>query len=357
LAAARADPVGFVDNLKGRVILDEVQHAPELFKAIKHSVDRERTPDRFLLTGSANVLLLPKLADSLAGRMEIMGLRPLAHCEIERHGAGLLPLLLDDHYKLKCDGKLGDRLADILVTGGYPEAVQRTTERRKKQWYRNYINTMVQRDARDLTRISNLDAIPTILQLAAAQSAQLLNMSELAAPFQISRQTVASYFTLLRNIFLLDVLPAWHSNRVSRLIKTPKVHISDTGLAANLLEMTAKQLNSERDAMGHLLESFVYNELRRQAAGLEEDPRFFHFRDKDKYEVDIVIEQSGGGIIALEVKSAATVGEQDFRGIRRLQSIVKNKFKTGIVLYDGERILSFGEGLFAMPISALWATA
>ncbi len=289
LTAAKTDPVGFVSHLEDKVILDEVQHVPELFTAIKQAVDKRRKPGRFLLTGSANVLLIPKLADSLAGRMEIMNLRPLARCEIVAEGPGLLSLLLDGQFKLSCIGKLGEQLTDMVVTGGYPEPVSRSTERRQKQWHRNYINTLVQRDIRDLARISNLDVIPKLLQLAAAQSAQLLNMSALAAPFQISRPTVSSYFTLLQNIFLLDVLPAWHSNRVSRLIKTPKVHVSDTGLAATLLELTSKQLSTERNMLGHLLESFVYNELRRQATWLDEGLTFYHFRDKDQYEVDIVL--------------------------------------------------------------------
>ena len=283
LDAVRADPVGFVDNLGKRVILDEIQHAPELFKAIKASVDRNRIPGRFLLTGSTNVLLLPKLSDSLAGRMEIMNLRPLAQCEIQSrennqkndHDKGLLCSLLEDQTKLDCDGKLGHRLGEILVAGGYPEAIQRTSERRRKQWYSNYIDTLVQRDVRELARISNLDAVPKILQLAAEQSAQLLNMSELAAPFQITRQTVSTYFTLLRSIFLIDVLPAWHSNRAKRLIKTPKVHISDSGLAANLMGISSKLLNNDRTLLGHLTESYVYNELQRQGTWVEEDLKVF----------------------------------------------------------------------------------
>lgn len=357
LAAAKADPVGFVDRLDKKVILDEVQHVPELFASLKQSVDKDRSAGRFLLTGSANVLLLPKLADSLAGRMEIMNLRPLARCEIEASGNGLLSQLLDDDFSVTCSGKLGKQLAEIIVAGGFPEPLQRKNEQRRRQWYQNYINTLVQRDVRDLARISNLDAIPKILQLAAAQSAQLLNMSEIAAPFQISRPTVTSYFALLQNIFLLDVLPAWHSNRVSRLVKTPKVHMSDTGLAATLLGMTAAQLNTDRQILGHLLESFVFNELRRQATWADDGLKFHHFRDKDQYEVDVVIEQSGGGIIAIEVKASATVSEKDFRGLHRLQAIVKKKWKVGIVFYDGDRILPFGERMFAMPISALWGKA
>lgn len=354
LAAAKADPVGFVDRLDERVILDEIQHVPELFASLKQAVDTNRRPGRFLMTGSSNVLMLPKLADSLAGRMEIVTLRPLARCEIEERGPGVLARILGNDFTFHCAGKLAGRLAGSIIAGGYPEPLQRQGERRKKQWYQNYVETLVQRDIREMARIGSLEAIPKILQLAASQSAQLLNMSTIAAPFQISRQTTAAYFTLLKNIFLVDVLPAWHSNHGKRLIKTPKVHMTDTGLAAVLLGMDAARLEADRGMLGHLLESFVYNELRRQASWAEVDLNFYHYRDKDQQEVDIVIEQSGGEIIGVEVKASATVVEKDFRGLRKLCSTVGKAWKTGIVFYDGERALPFGEKMFALPISALW---
>lgn len=353
VATATEDPIGFIDRLPGKVILDEVQHVPGLFTSIKRSVDQNRKPGRFLLTGSANVLLLPRLSDSLAGRMEVLTLCPLARCEVEGRGHGLLSKLMACDVEPDCEGRLGAALIDHVLTGGFPEALRRKAERRRNEWYRNYIDTLVQRDIRELARISNLGAVPKILQLAAAQSAQLLNMSEIASPFQITRQTVKSYFSLLQNIFLIDVLPAWHSNRARRLVKTPKVHLTDTGLASALLGVNRRQLEADRGMLGHLLESFVYNELRRQASWSGSDVRFHHFRDKDKYEVDIVIEQRGGGIAGIEVKAGATLGGGDFKGLRRLRSMAGDRFIAGVVLYDGDMILPFGEGLFAVPVSAL----
>ena len=216
------------------------------------------------------------------------------------------------------------------------------------------MTTLIQRDIRDLARISNLEILPKILQLVAEQTAQLLNISRISAPFQISRPTTSSYFTLLKNIFLIDLLPAWHSNRGKRLIKTPKVHMADAGLAAVLLGATAKQLEADRSKLGHLLESFVYNEFRRQASWLDMDLRFYHFRDKEQAEVDIVIEQNSGEIVGLEVKAAATVAEKDFRGLKKLQSTVGQMWHVGIVFYDGDLVLPFGERLYAVPVSALW---
>ncbi len=354
VAAAKADPVGFVDRLGDRVILDEVQHVPELFASIKHAVDGKRLPGRFLLTGSANVMLLPQLSDSLAGRMEMLHLHALSRCEIENSGSGLLEMLFRGKTGSGPLKKLGIELAGYVVDGGFPEPLQRKSPRRRRQWYQNYIDRLVQRDIRELARISHLESMPKLLQLAASQSAQLLNKQALAAPFQVSRQTVDAYFTLLRHVFLVDVLQPWYSNRSKRLIKTPKVHMSDTGLACALLGLSAEQLDRDRVMLGHLLESFVYNELRRQASWNEDDIRFYHFRDKDQYEVDIVMERYGGGMVASEVKATATVSEKDFKGLKKLRSLAGDNWIMGIVFYDGEVVLPFGEGLFAMPVSALW---
>jgi len=198
--------------------------------------------------------------------------------------------------------------------------------------------------------------MPKLLQLTANQSAQLLNKQTLASPFQMSRQTVDSYFTLLQHLFLVDILQPWHSNRSKRLINTPKVHMSDTGLASALLGLSAEQLDrDDRTMLGHLLESFIYNELRRQASWSGSDIKFYHFRDKDQYEVDIVMEQHGGGMVAVEVKAAATVTDKDFKGLRKLQSLAGESWKIGVVFFDGEIPLSFGDGLYAIPISGLWS--
>jgi len=354
IAAASADPIGFVDRLPDKVILDEIQHVPELFGSIKHAVDKQRSVGRFLLTGSANVLLLPKLSDSLAGRIEIVHLHALSRCEIENSGNGLLGQLFRGKFETGITEKLGTKLAEYVVEGGFPEPLQRSTSRRKRKWYQNYIDTLVLRDIRDLARISNLDSIPKILELASSQSGQLLNKQALAAPFQMSRQTVDSYFTLLQNVFLVDVLQPWHSNRSKRLVKTPKVHMSDTGLASALLGFSAEQLDRDRTMLGHLLESFIYNELRRQASWSDSDVKFYHFRDKDQYEVDIVMEQNGN-MVAVEVKAAATVTEKDFRGLKKLQSLAGPSWKVGVLFFDGEIPLSFGGSLYAIPISGLWS--
>ena len=356
LSAAQEDPVGFVADLPAKSVLDEVQRAPWLFTALKTAVDRQRTPGRFILTGSANVLLVPNLADSLAGRMEILRLYPLAQCELTGSPPRFLEALFARDFPVRTSQRLGLELAERIVAGGYPPAIARPTERRRAAWYRDYIETLVQRDVRDLARISSLDVLPRLLTMAAGQTARLLNVSDLAAPFQLSRPTIRDYVTLLERVFLLESVPPWHSNRLSRLIKTPKLHLGDTGLAAALLGVDAEALTRDRGLFGQLLETFVYQELRRQASWGEVPIDFYHFRDKDGAEVDIVLEQGARKLIGVEVKVAASVSTADFRGLRQLQDATGERFAAGVVLYDGEVTASFGDGLYAVPIRALWET-
>ena len=356
LAAAREDPVGFVARLPERSVLDEVQRAPALFASLKRAIDQERKAGRFILTGSANVLLVPQLSDSLAGRMEIVRLYPLAQCELAGKEPTFLDELLAGTLKLSHDGRLGAALAERLLKGGSPEPQRRPTWRRRRDWYREYVETIVQRDIRELARISRLQAIPRLLKLAAGQSARLLNVSDLASPFQLSRPTIRDYLGLLEQIFLIDFLPPWHSNRIKRLVKTPKLHLGDTGLAGALLGLDVAQLNEDRGLLGQLLETFVYGELKRQASWHKTDLGFYHFRDKDGYEVDLVIQQDGRRFAGIEVKAASTVTERDFRGLRRFRDVVGKGFHAGVVLYDGEHVLPFGEGMHAVPLSALWSS-
>ena len=354
LAAAKADPLGFISDLPPRSVLDEVQRAPSLFTALKAAVDRDRTPGRFILTGSANVLLVPTLADSLAGRMEILRLHPLAQGELGRRAPRFLDALFGGTFKLRRTERLGGELAERIVAGGYPAALVRSSARRRTAWYRDYIETIIQRDVRELARINSLDALPRLLQFAAAQTARLLNVADLAAPFQLSRPTIRDYVTLLERVFLLERLPPWHSNRLSRLIKTPKLHMGDTGVAAALMGLDAAALQKDRETLGQLIETFVFQELRRQASWQEDAIAFHHFRDKDGAEVDIVLERAGQRLAGIEVKASATVTAADFRGLAKLKNAAGQRFAGGVVLYDGETSAGFGDRLYAVPLRHLW---
>lgn len=352
--AARSDPAGFVADLPEKTILDEVQHVPALFSSLKIAVDRDRVPGRFILTGSANAMLVPRLADSLAGRMEILRLHPLAQCELAASKPGFIDKIFNSGFLTRTGDRLGGELAARIIAGGYPAALARSTHARRAAWYRDYIGTLIQRDVQDLARIRNLDVLPRLLTLTAGHTAQLRNISDLASPFQLTRPTIQEYVTLLEAIFLIDILPPWHSNRLKRLVKKPKLHIGDTGVACSLLGFDSQSLSEDRQILGYLAETFVFQELRRQASWHPEDIRFHHFRDRDDYEVDMVLERTGQRIVGIEVKASATVTEKDFRGLRKLQSAVGPRFTRGVVLYDGEACASFGDQLHAVPIRALW---
>jgi len=352
--AARSDPVGFVGDLPKQSILDEVQRVPALFTSLKTVIDRERIPGRFLLTGSTNLLLMPTLSDSLAGRMGTLRLHPLARCELERRDMHFLPRLFEGELATRTVDRLGSALAEMIVAGGYPAALSRPVPRRRAAWYRDYVEALVLRDVRDLARVTSLDVLPRLLALASAQTGRLVNVSDLASPFQVSRPTIRDYVTLLERLFLLERLPPWHSNRLSRLIKTPKLHMGDTGVATALLGVDADALRADRTLLGQLVETFVYQELHRQVSWQQDSFRLHHFRDKDGAEVDIVLERGTGHVAGVEVKASATVTRRDFRGLRRLQAAAGERFVGGVVLYDGESEVGFGAGLRAVPLRTLW---
>jgi predicted AAA+ superfamily ATPase len=305
------------------------------------------------MTGSANIMLVPKLSDSLAGRIEMLNLHPLAQCEIAGWDPGFLEKLFTSGFKQERYRRLGPGLAEILVAGGFPPALGRTQSRRM-EWYGNYTQSLIQRDVSDLARIQSLEILPKLLSAMAGQTANLFNISELAGPFELSRPTIRLYATLLQGIFLMDVLPPWYNNKLKRLIKTPKIHLTDSGLAAALSGVDAAGLLADRTQLGQLLETFVFQELKRHASWGETRTEFHHYRDKDGVEVDLVLERGNKGLAGVEVKASSTVQSRDFKGLRKLKEAAGKKFAGGVVLYDGELSVRFEESLYAVPISALW---
>lgn len=355
--AAKIDPIGFVNSLPDRVILDEAQKAPKIFSSVKRAVDRRREPGRFILTGSANILRMSKLSDSLAGRMRILRLRPLAQGELTGKKSRFLDRLFKGKFKNRVKGKEAkisfSRLADQIVMGGYPAAIARPSGRRQSNWYRDYVEILTQKDASDLARIRSIDILPRLLSLTAAQTSQLVNFSNLASAFQISRPTICDYVALLEQMFFLERLPPWHSSRSRRFVKTPKLHLGDSGLACSLLGVSPLSLKEDRPLFGQIFETFVFQELRKQASFHKQHHDFFHYRDKKGHEVDIVIErdQLAAG---LEVKLSSTVSSSDFKGLRKFGKTAGKRFAGGAILYNGDICASFGDKLFAVPLSFLW---
>lgn len=354
--AAEADPAGFVAALPPRVVLDEAQKAPGIFSAIKLEVDRKRAPGRFILTGSVNVLQVRAITDSLAGRMDILELQPFSQCELERAKPGFLDALFSSRFRMRRKKPAPNQDMERVAAGGYPAALQRSGAR-QLAWHQSYIETLVQHDAPAFSKIHSPEILSRLLTLAAAQTGQLLSVNGLSSSFQISRNTVEGYLAVLAKMFLLQKVPAWHSNQKKRLVKAPKLHIGDTGVACALLNMNAAALTSDTARFGHMLETFVFQELRRQASAHQTPHRFFHYREKDGKEVDIVIERDAFALAGVEVKASATVSDRDFRSLRKLKAAAGSHFAGGALLYRGERILSFGGGLHAVPLRALWDAA
>ena len=363
LIAAQQDPVGLLRQID-RAVIDEVQRAPQLLLALKMSIDQDRRPGRFLLTGSANILALPQIADSLAGRMEVHTLMPLSQAELQgrpsdflqraqgqswpvSHPSWVYPAVMDAKNELHA-GAIGNALA-----GGYPEMRLRPSVTRRQAWAKAYIQTVVERDVQDIAQVEHLSQIPYLLDIAAAHCGQLFNASQIGGQLMLDTRTLDKYLGVLEKLFLVQRLPAWGRNELNRLIKTPKLHFLDAGLQATLTRLTPDMLITHRERWGATLETWVYAELRKALALSDEAWYLSHYRDKDQVEVDFVLENPHRQLIGVEVKAAATVQVQDFKGLRKLQAQTGADFLTGIVLYDGAHALPFGPRLWAVPLAAL----
>jgi len=361
LAAAKSDPEGFLMETEGPLVLDEVQRASELVLAIKASVDRDRRPGRFLLTGSAHVLQLPKLADSLAGRMEVLTLRPLSQGEIQGVREGFIDAVfaakLPDLSKLNA-GKSAQSKKDLarrILTGGYPEAVERKNLERRRQWFESYLSSMLMRDVKELSNISGLAELPRLMTALAGRAGGLLNYADLGRDVGLNNVTVKRYITLLRASFIVQPVQPWFTNRIKRVVKSEKVYLGDSGLLAYLLDVTPERFVTDRKLAGTLLENFIALELHKQISWSKTRPTLWYFRDHRGNEVDFVLEAPGGTkLVGIEAKSKVTLDERDFQGLRMLAEVIGKRFQRGILLYAGSETIPFGRNLKAMPISALW---
>jgi hypothetical protein len=359
LAAAKRDPNGFVAGLNMPVTLDEVQHVPEIFPVIKAAIDRKRQPGQFLLTGSANVMLLPKLSESLAGRMEVLTLWPFSQGEI--HGAQ--ESFVDTLFSQKSVGWTGktatvprDELLETALAGGYPLAVARQSATRRDAWFQSYVMTMLQRDIRDLANIADVTAVPRLLSVVAARAGGLLNFADLSRSVALPQTTLKRYFALLEGTFLVQLLRPWARNLGKRVIQTPKVYLNDTGLLAYLLGATVDRLKAEGNLAGGVLENFVLMELRKQSTwSSTTQPELFYWRTASGQEVDVVLEDRAGRVVGVEVKAAATLSGNDVRGLQALATAAGKHWVRGVVLYAGTEVIPFSANLHGVPISRLWS--
>ena len=354
LEAARSDPAGFIRGLD-RAIIDEIQRAPDLLLAIKKTVDEDYRPGRFLLTGSANVLTLPRVADSLAGRMETLEMLPLARAEIEGRTPTFLERLFEGKLQKPSKAIVGDDLVHSVLLGGFPEAIARESERRRQDWARSYLTSVLTRDLRDIAEVEKLTELPKFVRLLAEHSSQLVNYSQFGASINVSHKTGQRYVGLLEQVFLIATLQPWFTNALKRIVKTPKLYFLDSGLLASTRGLTFDRVKADRGTFGALLESFVFSEVLKLTTASDLRLTPYHFRDRDMREVDIVLERDDGMIAGIEVKASATVKSGDFAGLRALAEACGDRFAFGTVLYDSTDVVPFGDRLAAAPLSCLWS--
>ncbi len=356
---ADMDPDGFVASLPEAVTLDEIQRAPNLLPAIKIAVDRNRRPGRFLLTGSANIHLLPRITESLVGRMEVVELQPLAEAEKSLSPGRFLQHLLQGSFRPRIvpesgSGSVRLALAKRLIEGGYPEPLARSPAN-ARQWHRQYVHNIIERDVREIANVRDANDLNRLLQSLAQQNAQVLNFSRLADALQLDVRTIKHHLAVLERLYLVRRLSPWYRDASKQSRRPSKVYLPDSGLAAALARLTVDDWLNRRTLMGHLLESFVVQQLIAQAAWTDLDLDFWHYREKDRTEVDLVISR-GPEVWGIEVKAAATVAPSDGRKLRRLADVCGKHFRQGLVLYDGqESIYPMGDPkILAVPLATLW---
>ena len=356
LSAAGADPTGFIAGIEKPVVIDEAQRIPELLLSIKEDVDRHRQPGRYILTGSADILTVPKVSDALVGRMELMTLWPLSIAEIKGHKDNLVDAFYSPYFHRHLYQNPTFDLNASMIAGGFPEPLQRTSHRRRQAWFDSYISTILDRDIRNLAHIQDLAAVPRLLKLLASRLATLHNQSEVSRSTGIPNSTLSRYMALLKTIFLVQDLPAWSSNLGKRLVKSPKLLMVDTGLACSLMGIDEDGLRQGGEVVGRIFENFVALELFKHASWSDKPVRLYHFRSQLGQEVDIVIEDNRGYIIGIEVKLSATPSPKDFSGLKILQAHLREKFVRGVLVYTGNDVIPFGKNLHAVPIQCIAGT-
>lgn len=358
---AREDPVGFLSSDPDRLLaIDEIQRVPELILALKYVVDRDPRPGRFLVTASADLLTLPAVEDSLAGRTDTIELHGFSQGELSTHTERFVDRLLAGERFVDHRSDLHRRnYLDRAIAGGYPEALTRTPGRRRDQWLDNYVNSIVRREAGEVSNLQRVAELPLILRVLAARNSSELNVADVARDTEIPTRTLTPYLELLQTLYLTQHIPAWARNLAKRVVSRPKVSLLDTGLAARLINVSTRGASPDAnpEAAGAILEGFVAGEIRRQLTWSEETPRLGHFRDQSSSrEVDLVLETPDGRVAGVEVKSSASPSIKDAKGLEYLRDKLGKRFVAGVVLHTGTTGGSFSDRISAVPMDVLWTT-
>jgi len=353
LALIQTNPGEWLDSLTGPVTIDEIQRAPELFLPLKLRVDRDRTPGRFLLTGSANVLALPKVADSLAGRMEVIDLLPLSQAEIEGASDNFVDWVFGAEPLHSASWEAEDIISRVMK-GGFPQPVLARTDERRRAWADSYVRTLLDRDIRDLAKIESARHFPQIFRLLAARNGSQLNNDRMSRELGMSASTLRRYLDLLAKLFLIQYVPAYSTNAGVRTVRAPKAYLVDPLLVGHTLNLSTTAVNEDPNLLGPMLEGFVANELARLSTASNRKPQLFHLRTVRNQEVDFVLETGDGKLVGIEVKSSRNVAPGDFTGLRFLEELAEDRFHRGIVLYRGNRVFTVSPKIAAVPMQALW---
>jgi len=356
LEVARTDPAGFVAD-EERLVIDEVQRAPDLLLAIKRVVDSDPARGRFLLTGSANILTLPQIADALPGRVDYLTLWPFSQAEL----TGVRSSFLADAFSGRAPGVGGagtgrSAYAERIVRGGFPEAV-RTGDARRRRFFAGYADSILGREVDEVSSLRDSEASGRVLRLLAARSAALTNFSSIGRELDIDHKTAAAHIRALEQLFLVVRLPAWHANLGHRVIRSAKLHVADTGMLCALLGVGASRLVEDGTLAGAVFETFVVTEIVRMASVSELGPilSLHHYRDQRDNEVDLVIEHAGGDVVAIEVKASATPRLRDISGLTLLRDRLGERFRLGLLLHLGPETIPLGDRISAVPLAGLWS--
>jgi len=355
LALAREDPTGFVAGSE-RMAIDEVQRAPELMLALKVVVDKDQTRGRFLITGSANVITHPRVPDALPGRVEYLTLWPFSQAELAERRPTFLAAAFADQPPRIDDAPIGrNAYADRVVCGGFPGAVKADAPRRQR-FFAGYVDSTLGRDVDELGSVRDNEAASRVLRLAAARSAALTNMSEIGRELGIDHKTVGKHLRGLEQLFLIVQIPAWHANLGHRIVRSPKLHLADTGMLCSLIGADAHRLTTDGTLAGGIFETFVVTEILRQAScgDFAHNLRLYHYRDQAGHEVDLVLERFDGDVVAIEVKATASLRSRDSAGLKLLRDNLGDRFKQGILLHLGAGTIPIGDRISAVPLAALW---
>jgi uncharacterized protein len=356
MSSAKNDPVGFIDNSPKPIVIDEIQRVPEIALPIKTVVDTLQKKGLFALTGSANPLMSPKLNDSLAGRMFILQLHPLAQAEILETKEAFLELVFSKSWSFPRFKKWPrDAMMKALILGGYPGMVKVEDPQVRKMWCNSLLTSILQRDLQDLMHVRKLEEMPLLARLLASRAAQLLNISELSRLSGIPNATLAIYLQLFEMLFLTHRLLSWQKTLEKKLTKVPKIYFCDTGLLLFLLGVTEEGLKENPQLLGHVLENFVVQEIKKISSWSAISVEQYHFRTQAGAGVDLILEDAQGRIVGIEIKLSETIHSNDFKGLQELQKLAGKKFHRGIVLYPGDATLPFGENMYTLPLTSLFS--